>query len=148
MGFGTIVTHIMMFIGAITIAAGLLVIITNIAEDATNTINQRQSDFTTATKTIFTLTTVSYTDNTLRVYAQNTGEEEIRQETLDLFLNGERISRNDYTKSIEEDTQVSNTETWSPEEVILLEYEETLSPGRYTVLVNTELHQEETEISI
>lgn len=148
MGFGTIVTHIMMFIGAITIAAGLLVIITNIAEDATNTINQRQSDFTAATKTIFTLTTVSYTDNTLRVYAQNTGEEEIRQETLDLFLNGERISRNDYTKSIEEDTQVSNTETWSPEEVILLEYEETLSPGRYTVLVNTELHQEETEISI
>ena len=137
-----------MFIGAITIAAGLLVVVTNVADEATTTINEKQSDLTMSTQTSFTLTSVSYNSGTLRLYAQNTGEREIRRDTIDLFINGERVSRTSYTQSIEEDTKVSNTESWSPEEVLYIEYNTVLENGRYTVLLNAESKQKEQEISV
>lgn len=148
MAFGTTVTHAIFFIGAITVAAGLLLSISTITGDTSSSLSQRQKALSESLSDDIRLTSVSYQSGTLYVYAVNTGTSILEPENIDLFVDGLRIDRSGFSINIETDTSVGQPDLWNPEEVVEITYIDSLNTGQHTVRLQAGTASEEEVFSV
>lgn len=133
MGFGTVVSHIILFVSIITVAAGFLVVINDYVQTATGSITEKQDRLADELRTEIEITAVNYDNttspDTITASARNTGSTTLRVNRTDLFLNDIRVSRGSRTITIQDDTQVGNPGLWDPDEVVEVTTEENLDSG-------------------
>jgi archaellum component FlaG (FlaF/FlaG flagellin family) len=139
MGFGTVVSHIILFVSIITVAAGFLVVINNYVQGTTGSLVEKQERISSELNTDITITSVDYDNSTnpdtITAYATNTGSTQLRPNRTDLYIDDTRISRNERTITIQTDTQVDNPGIWDPDEIVEITTEQDLESGQHTLSV-------------
>lgn len=139
MGFGTVVTHIILFVSIITVAAGFLITINQYVQGATNSINQQQERVSDRIQTDISIGSVAYENttspDTITVSATNSGDTTLDPKKTDVFLDELRVSRNDRTIAIQTDTETKNPDLWDPQEVVEIEFQQDIEPGVHAVKI-------------
>jgi archaellum component FlaF (FlaF/FlaG flagellin family) len=124
MGSDTIVASIIMFIVVISLATLVSASLKVSVEDSTNSMVMQSKIASNEMKTNFRIASMSYNNNTeeIRVSALNIGKTILNIEQIDIFVNGEFISRNDTERQIyvEPSTDNKNTGLWDPTETLTI----------------------------
>lgn len=139
MGFGTVVSHIILFVSIITVAAGFLVVINSYVEGTTGSLVAKQERMVSELKTDISITNVDYDNttnpDTITAYATNTGSTKLEPNKTDLYVNNVRISRDNRDVTIQDDTEAQNPDLWDPDEVITVTTEKDLDQDTHTLSI-------------
>lgn len=123
MGFGTIVANIIMFIAVLMLASSILLIMNVYVQETQESLNEQKNRLVDELRTAITIDSVSYDNstNTLTIYSTNIGTTNLQPETVDLYIDGIRISRASRSITLEPDTLVGGPTIWNPREVARIE---------------------------
>ena len=139
MGFGTVVSHIILFISIVTVAAGFFIVVNNYVQGTTGNLVAQQERVTERIQTDIDITSIDYDNttspDTITISATNTGATEIEPDKTDLVLDDLRVSRTERTITIQADTTTGNPGIWDPDEVVEVVTEENLDNGTHTVAI-------------
>lgn len=139
MGFGTVVSHIILFISIVTVSAGFFIVINNYVQGATGSLAEQQERVSSRIQTDIEIASVDYDNSTapdtITVSATNTGSTNIETEKTDLFIDDLRISRTERSITVQADTTTGNPNLWDPDEVVEVVTEENLDNGTHTVSI-------------
>lgn len=139
MGFGTVVSHIILFVSIITVAAGFLVVINNYVQGTTGSLMAKQERISSEINTDITITSVDYDNSTnpdtITAYATNSGSTQLQPNRTDLYLDNTRISRDERTLTIQDDTQIDNPGIWDPDEIIEVTTQQDLESGKHSLSI-------------
>lgn len=140
MGFGTVAANIIMFISVLLLASGVLVVMNIYVQETTNSLQIQKDRVVDEIRTDIKIQSITYnsTTNEGTAFVTNRGSTDLRVAGVDILLDGIRVSRDDRTITIEEDTQTSSDAVWSPSEVIRIDFTQELSGGRKTFRVVTQ----------
>ena len=112
MGFGTVVSHIILFISIVTVSAGFFIVINNYVQGATGSLAEQQERVSSRIQTDIEIASVDYDNSTapdtITVSATNTGSTNIETEKTDLFIDDLRISRTERSITVQADTTTGN----------------------------------------
>lgn len=142
MGASTVVTHMILFIAVLGIATGLLVGLKTFSDNAESSFKTQSDAFQNQIKTSIAIELVHYNNETetTKVYVKNTGETKHRLGEIDVYLNGERIPRNETNRTIGvlSDTERTEEGVWNKKEKILIEiYDALQEEETHEVIVTT-----------
>ena len=131
MGFGTVAANMLFFIAILTLSAGLIFYMNAYASETSNAIRLQQNRISDELRTNMNIDSsyYDYEEETLRIYARNTGETLLSLDKIDLHVDDQRIPKNEFTIEIEPDTLVGSLTNWNPREVIRIELDIELSSG-------------------
>lgn len=120
MGFGTIAANAIMFIGIIIIAGSFVIVMNNYIQQTTTSLQVQKNTLNDQIKTDITITSAVYNQTThiLECYVENTGKTTLIVNDTDIYIDGYRISRDNRTISVQQDTQASSTYLWYPNGII------------------------------
>jgi flagellar protein FlaF len=104
--------------------------VSNTAEQVTESLEDEQNQFHEVFRTDFTITSVGYSGNTLRLDVKNTGETKLSVAETDLLVDGEYILATNRTSTV---SGSGSTNLWAPGETLELSVELT-SPDRVKVV--------------
>lgn len=137
MGFGTVAANMIFFIAILTIASGTIFYMNAYATETSHSMNVQQKRISDELRTNMNIDDASYNNetNVVTIYARNNGETNIRLAHVSVHVANERISSNNFSISIEEDTLIGSTETWQPQEVIKIQTTKHLENGNYHVKI-------------
>lgn len=139
MGFGTVVSHIILFISIVTVSAGFFIVINNYVQGATGSLAEQQERVSSRIQTDIEIASVDYDNSTapdtITVSATNTGSTNIETEKTDLFIDDLRISRTERSITVQADTTTGNPNLWDPDEVVEVVTQENLDNGTHTVSI-------------
>ncbi len=112
MGASTAVTHMILFIAVLGIVTGLVVGLKSFSDNAQSSMQSQSKSFRDIMDTSFNIEVVYHdiSTDTTKIYVRNTGEKSHRLESVDVYINGVRIPRNEDNRTIEilEDTERFN----------------------------------------
>lgn len=134
MGFGTLAANIIVFIAVLMLASGLIVVMNAYVQDTQESLTEQKTRLVNELRTQISIQTLAYDNVTLDVYVKNEGTTNLQLNTLDLYLDGNRISRDDTTVAIEPDTLTGGPTLWNPREVIKVSTDVTMN-GTVTIRV-------------
>jgi archaellum component FlaF (FlaF/FlaG flagellin family) len=124
MGSSTVVTQMILFIAVLSIATGLVITVKNYADQSESTFKQKSNDNDLVIKTNIKIEVISYNNNTNTtwVYVRNTGQTQMRPEQIDIYIDGERLYRDETNRTIEllSDTDNVNVGIWDQKEQLLI----------------------------
>lgn len=118
----------------------------NLLEDR-DSLNEKRDRTLERMNTQITIENATYTGTTLNVTVRNEGSTTLKTSYLDLYLNQERILRNDTAKTVTvRDPDIINPGLWDPDEVIEILLVKSLADNNYTVTVVTEYSVSDSKI--
>ena len=139
MGFGTVAANVILFIGVLSVAGGFVILMNTYASQTSSTISIQKNQMLDEINTDIKITSTYYSssENRLTMYVENSGKTDLIMNNTDIYISGERISRNDMTITKEPDTQVSQPPIWSPKEVIKIVIDKSLDSGENQIKIFT-----------
>lgn len=143
MAFGTLTTHLIIFIAAISLATGLVVAMKTQVDKTTNSLITQQERLTGSLETEIKIEVIWHntTLNRTKVYVRNIGDALIKISKVDVFTDDGWIPRNVGNRTIEvlNDTDTVNIGVWDPGEEVLIIINQTLSSTvSHTIKVSTD----------
>ncbi|MFP4567452.1 MAG: hypothetical protein ACLFN8_00760 [Candidatus Woesearchaeota archaeon] len=122
MGFGTVAANMLFFIAIVTISASVIFYMSNFASETTAAMAVQKDRLSDELRTDISITSAFFDNetNTTTITAANTGKTLLMLDRVEVFLSNQRISRDDFSISVESDTSVGNPTSWDPSEVILV----------------------------
>jgi archaellum component FlaG (FlaF/FlaG flagellin family) len=149
MGFGTIFVQIIFFILFFMALVGFFSISKAIAIDNKTSIMLREQTAMNKIKSEITIYNLSYYsgEGIISIYVNNTGKLKLKQEELDIYVDGSRIPRDQTNRTIKILPQdFLNPTLWDPDESIEINVTYSLSTGTHYVDVITEYSTDDTQI--
>jgi archaellum component FlaG (FlaF/FlaG flagellin family) len=142
MGMGTVSSHLIMFIAVISISTLVVAVFNDQMETTTSSVVSQQNWLSQQLKTDITIEVIDFangTENQTTVYLENTGATIIDLTYTDIYIGGERIDRDESSRTIEvlSDTDSKNTGLWDPKEQLKVVVNKTLEENATLELVVT-----------
>lgn len=140
MGFGTIAANAIMFIAIIMIAGGFVIVMNNYLQQTTDSLQVQKNNLNNQIKTDITITSAVYnqTNHVINCYVENTGKTTLIINDTDLYVDGYRVSRDNRTITIQQDTQVASSYLWYPKGIIQITATYALGAGIHKLSVVTD----------
>jgi len=135
------VSHLILFIASMIIAAGVAGVFTTSVEDLSNAIDERGVQVSDNVRTSIDIISDSGSDNiyddatsTTTIYVKNTGSQRLNPvpRQIDILVNGTFRTSEDLTITV---LSEGNPDTWDTNEVIEIQIDGTLGAGDHRVLV-------------
>lgn len=126
MGFSNMATQVIMFVSVLVIATALVIFFNNYSNETMDTANIQRQELSEKIKTDVTIDVLSYDNSTnphtIIAYVKNTGLIPINLDVIDVYINKERIPRDNNNRTIEiiSDTDTINVGQWDSKELILV----------------------------
>lgn len=136
MGFGTIVANIMMFIAIIMVTTGVIFVMNIYVQETQESLTEQKNRLVEELRTSITINSINYNSTQLTIYVTNTGTTNLDMNSIDLFIDGIRVSRTQRTTEIEPDTQIGGPTVWNPREMIKIETNTTMT-GTVLIRITT-----------
>ncbi|RME52017.1 hypothetical protein D6783_06070 [Candidatus Woesearchaeota archaeon] len=152
MGFGTVATHIILFIALLTVTTSVAVLFKGYVDSSGSALKTQQQFLFDQLRTSVEITSLSFNSSAdpqqTHIYVLNVGKTKLDINKTDIFIDGIRFARNDSERIIrvENDTDVVNKGIWDPDEVVFIQANRKLSSGKHTVLVVTEFGVGDSEV--
>ncbi|MEM4260449.1 MAG: hypothetical protein QXG00_04390 [Candidatus Woesearchaeota archaeon] len=119
---GNVASALILFIASMFLATAVAVTVKTQYDKTTVSMKLEQARLNDELRTDITIDVVKYdsTLNTTDVYVKNTGNKEIDVNDIDVYINKERVPRNESNRTITilSDTMKFNNTLWDPKEVI------------------------------
>jgi archaellum component FlaG (FlaF/FlaG flagellin family) len=132
MGFSNIITHAVLFLGAVIISYGFVSVMGQSGSDLTSSMDSRADVMAEKLKTDVTIVHVDTSTDT-KVYVINTGKTVLEPGDASLFIDG-TWSQISSTQIVNRSTNIDNG-LWDPSEVLEMTYTGTVGAGRHTAKV-------------
>ncbi len=131
MGFSNISSHLIIFIAVLVAASTVSVMLKHIVDSTGNSVANQQSRLVEQLDTDISIDAVHYdnTSNTISVYVRNIGSTRMKTDQIDLYINNIRISRDNMTVEVLNDTEIVNPGIWDPKELIYITANVEVSSG-------------------
>jgi flagellar protein FlaG len=135
------VSHLILFIASMIIAAGVAGVFTTSVEDLSNAIDERGVQVSDNVRTSIDIISDSGSDNiyddatnTTTIYVKNTGSQRLNPlpRQIDILVNGEFRTSGDLNITVLSD---GNPDTWDTNEVIEIQIDGNLDVGDHRVLI-------------
>ncbi|MFC7073717.1 flagellar protein G [Halovenus rubra] len=135
------VSHLILFIASMIIAAGVAGVFTTSVEDLSNAIDERGVQISDNVRTSVDIISDSGssniydgTSNTTTIYVKNTGSQSLNPvvRQIDILVNGSFKTSDDVSATV---LSEGNPDTWDTNEVIELQINDHLSTGDHRILV-------------
>ncbi len=130
MGFSTTAAHAIFFIAAVIIAAGVAGVVSDASQAVKTGISQKSSLVSEKLNTEIEVIHVYPGSDNTSIYILNEGSTVLTQDSLIIFLNGERVNILG-TRIVNRSTNIDNS-LWDPGEVLEANIT-ALSSGRYII---------------
>lgn len=128
MGFGTAVTGSLFILTLIAVSAMLFTSLIDVSVSSAAVLDEKarqtQSRIHILSAQMTTSNNTGTNITTINVAVENTGEKIHDVDTVDLYINEQRISRNNRSVSLNSTTDVTNPGLWDPGEILEVEREE------------------------
>ena len=127
MGFSNIGAFIMLFFGFILIISTFIIIQEKMVENTSLTYSVQQERINNELKTNININNILFnnltTPDTITVYIENTGQNKLSTEYLEVFIDNIKIPRhtNNRTFSFETGSDIINPLHWDPDETLKVE---------------------------
>ena len=140
MGFSTVVSQVVLFMSILMIIVVLSVVYSTYVNSSNQALEDQQNQMRLQLDTSFEIINSSYSANQINVYLKNTGSIKMSIESIDFYLDNERVARNDtnLTKTIVASTNLINPNFWDPEEELLFQYNKTGLAGNHLMRFGVE----------
>ncbi|USN46015.1 MAG: hypothetical protein H6502_02665 [Candidatus Woesearchaeota archaeon] len=139
MGFGNVVSTMILFIAVLTLATSAAIVFKNIFDETSSAMQIQSDSLTNKLKTDVTILDATYNNVTdvLSLSIRNTGKTVVKPGFTDVFVDGGYVPRNDSNRTItlESSTDVSDVGLWNPNEVVTIVVDKNLETGTHTVSV-------------
>ena len=135
MGFSDVAIQIIMLISVLVVGAMVVVYFNNYSKETVDNANIQRQQLADKMKTSITIDVVNYngTSNpdTTYIYAKNTGRTILNTDSIDVYIDKDRIPNNSTMKNITviPDTDKVNIGKWDPKEEILIRISKNLTTG-------------------
>ena len=144
MGMSGLSSQLIMFIAVLSISTMVVAVFNDQVDTTTSSIVTQQNWLSQQLKTDVTIEVIDYvngTENQTTVYVENTGATILDLTYVDLYIGGERILRDDSSRTLEilSDTEITNIGLWDPKEQIKFVINKTLEENKtYDVIISTQ----------
>jgi len=140
MGFGTVVSELIIFISVMGLAVSLTVMMSSQMTRLDHVTRQMSKARADKLGTDIAIIDVSYnsTSTNVSIVAKNIGTTSLNVTRTDLLVDGERVSRSQMTRTIPADSDGDTIGVWDPSETLLIEVNLTLSTGQHEAKLSTE----------
>jgi archaellum component FlaG (FlaF/FlaG flagellin family) len=144
MGMSTLSTHLIIFIAVLSISTFVVAMFHDQMESTTNSIKVQQNWLSQQLKTDITISVINYvnkTENQTTIYLENTGATILDLDYIDIYIGGERILRQNDSRTIEilSDTEITNIGLWDPKEKIVIVVNKILEENKtYSLIVTSQ----------
>ncbi len=118
MGFGTLAANIIVFIAILMLASGLIIVMNVYVQETRESLTDQKNRLVEEIRTDITIQSVHYNNSEITLYVINSGKTNLPLTTIDIFLEGRRVPRNERTIEIEPDTLIGSANSWDPREII------------------------------
>jgi flagellar protein FlaG len=137
MGFGTVATHIILFIAMITVASGAAVLLKTTTEQTSSALRVQRDILVDQLRSDLTILTATYDNETSTVilYVKNTGKTQMQTTDFDVFVRGIRVPAHSLEATLEADTDTRNPGLFDPTETLRLDATVSQSPGLSVVTI-------------
>lgn len=148
MGFGSIVSQIIMFIAVISLATGVVVVFKTYVDESNSAMTEQWKGMSNNLKTDIDITSANYnsTTNLTTIYVMNKGKTMLSLTYMDVYLDNMFVPRSTSNRSmaIESSTDVRNVGVFDPTEIMKIEVNYSLNSGTHLVDVTTEYGVKDT----
>lgn len=142
MGFGSIVSQIIMFIAVISLATGVVVVFKTYVDQSNSAMTEQWKGMSNNLKTDILITSATFnsTTNLTTIYVQNKGKTLLSLSYIDVYLDNMFVPRSASNRSmaIESSTDIRNPGVFDPTEIMKIEVNYSLNNGSHLVDVATE----------
>jgi flagellar protein FlaF len=140
MGFGTIVSELIIFISVMGLAVSLTFMMSAQMADLDHTSRQMNEARVEKLGTQIAIVDVSYnaSANNVTLIAKNIGRTTLSISRTDVMVDGERVPSSSMTRSIPADSDERNIGLWDPEETLLVVLNRNLSAGQHEAKLSTQ----------
>lgn len=119
---GNVASALILFIASMFLATAVAVTVKTQYDKTTVSMQLEQARLNDELRTDISIDIVKYSEDTniTNIYVKNTGSNEVDANDIDVYLNKERVPRNDSNRTITllTDTMKFNNSLWNPKEVI------------------------------
>jgi archaellum component FlaF (FlaF/FlaG flagellin family) len=138
MGFGTIVSQVIMFITIVSIGSGLIIFFSGYMKVASDTLDDEKQDMLDSIRTDITITSATLdraqTPDLTTINLENTGKRFIKNiSKIDIYIDNIRIKSG--SKNAAFTLSVTNPGIWDPDERIQINVSKDLATGNHKVRV-------------
>lgn len=143
MGFSEIFSTLIMFIAVVTISSSLIIMFRGQVADTQSQVIEQQKIISNQIRSNINIDMVYFNNvtETVHVFVRNTGNIQIDNDTLDVYIDSMRVPRNSSNRTIQvlSDTELKNTGYWDPKEQVEIKifYNVTRSES-HVLYINTE----------
>lgn len=140
MGFGTIVSELIIFISVMGLAVSLTFMMSAQMADLDHASRQMNEARVEKLGTQIAIVDVSYnaSANNVTLIAKNIGRTTLSISRTDVMVDGERVPSSSMTRSIPADSDERNIGLWDPEETLLIVLNRNLSAGQHEAKLSTQ----------
>ena len=140
MGFGTIVSELIIFISVMGLAVSLTFMMSAQMADLDHTSRRMNEARVEKLGTQIAIVDVSYnaSANNVTLIAKNIGRTTLNVSRTDVMVDGERVPSSSMTRSIPADSDARNIGLWDPEETLLIVINRNLSDGQHEAKLSTQ----------
>ena len=139
MGFGSIVSELIIFISVMGLALSLTFMMSTQMNDLDHSTREMNKARVDKLKTEVSIIDASYnsTDTNLTLVVKNTGKTTLNASFTDILVDGARIPSTNMTRYVAPDSDTINAGYWDPAETLLVDINITLSSGKHRVKLST-----------
>ena len=140
MGFGSIVSELIIFISVMGLAISLTFMMSAQMTDLDHTTREMNKARVERLRTEVSIIDVSYnsTDTNVTMVVKNTGKTTLNASMTDILIDGARVPAANMTRQIAVDSDTINIGFWDPTETLLVEINLTLTSGQHKAKLSTQ----------
>ena len=140
MGFGSIVSELIIFISVMGLAISLTFMMSTQMNDLDHSTREMSKARVEKLKTEISIVDVSYnsTCQNVTMVVKNTGKTTLNPSMTDILIDGERIPASNMTRTIPADSDRMNAGLWDPAETLLIDMDFALSSGQHEAKLSTQ----------
>ncbi len=137
MGFGSVVSELIIFISVMGLAVSLTLMMSSQMSDLDDTTRLMNKARVEKLGTEITIIDVSYSPSNVSFVVKNVGKTTLNASRTDLIIDGARIPASRMTRTIATDSDTKNIGLWDPSETLLIEANWSLSSGQHEAKLST-----------
>jgi len=149
MGFGTLVTNIIMFIAIITLTTTFIGVFKMYADESTSSMQIQSKVISNNLKTDITIQSTDFDNetDTITTNILNSGKTKLDIDYVDVYVDGGFVPRNTSNRTIEviPSTEIEDPGIWNPKEILEIKIFRNVSKGSHTLKLATEYGVTDTD---
>lgn len=147
MGFSTVISQIIFFSFMLVVLVGIFMLSKTALLEDKSSLEAKKDQTLNSVNSRVEIQNVSYSSGKIEMAVKNTGSTTQKPDTLDFYVNSERVPRNSSGREIAIlEPDIMNPRLWDSDEQISVKIPYSLADGNHTIKIITEHGASDTKI--